>query len=192
MKELWALSIKTSLPEVCENKLDLKTNIFAYEDFETAKIELRKKLRQFAFSKNSMFDGKGDMIHFNKYIEEMYQEDGDEDVDFDSDDLTKPTLNAFYCLLKGVFEGKDQEAPAFDNNYCSTDGMVAVELKIKKGILAIYGDDDGPCNGYSPEIYTNMLDMTKEKDYYLYVDDLFGQDDASSELYIDLQKVQMQ
>jgi len=53
----------------------------------------------------------------------------------------------------------------------------------------MYGYDDGPCNGYDPKIATNMFDMTEEKDYYLYVDDMFGQD-ASSELYIDLKKIE--
>ena len=36
-----------------------------------------------------------------------------------------------------------------------------------------------------------MFDMTEEKNYYLYINDRFGQDDNSSELYIDLIKTNL-
>ena len=46
-------------------------------------------------------------------------------------------------------------------------------------------------NGYDPKIDTNLLYMQEEKNYYLYIDDMFRQCDwmkASSELYMDLTK----
>ena len=53
------------------------------------------------------------------------------------------------------------------------------------------GHCDGPINGICPRIKTNMFDMSEEKDYILYIDDLFGglwNQECSAELYIDLNK----
>ena len=63
-----------------------------------------------------------------------------------------------------------------------------IGFEYKDGVIKFYGDDDGPCNGYNPMLYTNVFDLTEEKDYFLYINDLFGQDDFTSELYIDLKK----
>jgi hypothetical protein len=56
--------------------------------------------------------------------------------------------------------------------------------------MQLWGDCDGPINGYDPYIATNAFSMEEEKDYYIYIDDLLGQD-CSSELYIDLKQVEV-
>ena len=71
MKNTWVLSIKTSLPEVCENRGDLQTSIYTFDSFDEARTALRKALKKYAFSKNSMFDGKGNIIYFHKYIADL-------------------------------------------------------------------------------------------------------------------------
>ena len=53
MKNTWVLSIRTSLPKVCENAGELKTHVFTFESFEDARTALRKALKKYAFSKNS-------------------------------------------------------------------------------------------------------------------------------------------
>lgn len=70
MKEIWTLIIKTSLPETCKDAGDIKTTVTSYEKFEAAKAAMQKELRQLAFSKNTMFDGKGHISYFEKYIED--------------------------------------------------------------------------------------------------------------------------
>ena len=55
MKNTWVLSIKTSLPKVCESAGELKTHVFTFESFEDARAALRKALKKYTFSKNSMF-----------------------------------------------------------------------------------------------------------------------------------------
>lgn len=50
-------------------------------------------------------------------------------------------------------------------------------------------------DGYDPNIATNAFSMEEEKDYYIYIDDMLGgqgEDDASSELYIDLKQIDLQ
>lgn len=79
MKNTWVLSIRTSLPEVCESHGDLKTSIYTFDSFEEARTALRKVLKKYAFSENSMFDGKGNIIYFHNYIADLaYDDDTDE------------------------------------------------------------------------------------------------------------------
>ena len=68
MKNTWVLSIRTSLPEICESHGDLHTSIYTFDSFEEARTALRKVLKKYAFSENSMFDGKGNIIYFHNYI----------------------------------------------------------------------------------------------------------------------------
>ena len=86
-----------------------------------------------------------------------------------------------------IFEGKDIVYEP-DSNYMS-DWMIGVESKNRE--VSFRGEAYGPINGYYPDLRTNMFAMHKEKDYYLYIDDCFGQDDETSELYIDLKKVEI-
>jgi hypothetical protein len=67
MKKIWTLIIKTSLPNTAEDVTELVTTVDAFSDFETAKISLREKLKDFAFNKNSMFDGQGGIIELEDY-----------------------------------------------------------------------------------------------------------------------------
>ena len=180
MKKIWTLIIKTSLPNTAEDVTELVTTVDAFSDFETAKISLREKLKDFAFNKNSMFDGKGNLTYMNSYINGCMDEDDEYE---DEDVLTQSKLNSVQDALKGIFAGKDEELKIEEIDYI-TDWMIS--LQIKRNSISLYGDAEGPCNGYNPHIKTNMFDMREENNYYLYIDDMFGQDDNSSELYIDL------
>ena len=186
MKNIWTLIIKTSLPNTAEDVTELATMVDAFSDFETAKISLREKLKDFAFNKNSMFDGKGNLTYLNSYINGCMDEDDEYE---DEDVLTQSKLNSVQDALKGIFAGKDEELKIEEIDYI-TDWMIS--LQIKRNSISLYGDAEGPCNGYNPHIKTNMFDMREENNYYLYIDDMFGQDDNSSELYIDLIKTTLE
>ena len=186
MKKIWSLIIKTSLPNTAEDVTELVTTVDAFSDFETAKISLREKLKDFAFNKNSMFDGKGNLTYLNSYINGCMDEDDEYE---DEDVLTQSKLNSVQDALKGIFAGKDEELKIEEIDYI-TDWMIS--LQIKRNSISLYGDAEGPCNGYNPHIKTNMFDMREENNYYLYIDDMFGQDDNSSELYIDLIKTTLE
>ena len=179
MKTTWVLSIRTSLPEVCESHGNLKTSIFAFESFEEARAALRKVIKKYAFSESSMFDGKGNIIYLHKYIEDMPDDD---DSDEDDDFLSSKKLKAVERALKNIFKGKDTVPKIKEGFY--TDWMIAYTYE--NGEISFCGDDDGPCNGYDPVLRTNMFDMVEENNYFLYIDDMLGQDEATSELYIDL------
>ena len=49
MKNTWVLSIRTSLPDVCESHGDLQTSIYTFDSFEEARTALRKVLKKYAF-----------------------------------------------------------------------------------------------------------------------------------------------
>lgn len=180
MKELWVVSVKTSLPDVCYSKNELKLTMTAFENFCDARKALRETIKNFAFSKNAMFDGKGRIIAFDKYIDDMSSDE------FWEEDLTKNKAIKIRDALSVIFNGEDSSLDIEKGEY--TDYMIA--FKYDGESIISYGDDDGPCNGYNPYIAINVFSMEKEKDYYIYIDDLFGQD-ASSELYIDLKKVEV-
>ena len=184
MKEIWTLIIKTSLPNTAEDVTELVTTVDAFSDFEVAKASLREKLKTFAFNKNSMFDGQGGIIELEKYCWKL-----DDEWDDDDGCISERKMKVITTALKNIFEGKDIPLQLEDVE-CCTDWMIAFD--IKDGEIKFYGDDDGPCNGYDPRIKTNMFDMTEEKNYYLYINDRFGQDDNSSELYIDLIKTTLE
>ena len=182
MKEVWVLSVKTSLPEVCMNSNDLETSFMVFESFEKGKEEFRKIVKEYAFSKNAMFDGEGNIIHFKNYADEMMDEEFVDDFEC----LDKKCIYNVLDTLCDAFNGKDFEFE-MESEY-TTDWFIAIEST--PGNILIRGEDDGPCNGYDPYIKTNIFSMKEEKDYYLYIDDLFGQN-CSAELYIELKKAEV-
>ena len=184
MKNTWVLYIKTSLPKVCENAGELKTHVFTFESFEDARAALRKALKKYAFSKNSMFDGRGQIVHLRKYVYDLTLDDIDigDEIYYDGDFLDPTNLDAMEDAIYKIFEGKDVVPIIKEGFY--TDYTIAYTYE--NGEVSFRGDDDGPCNGYTPVLKTNMFSMEAPQHYYMYIDDAFGQDSASSELYIDL------
>ncbi len=174
MKEIWVLSVRTSLPRECYGREDLEVTFEAFDSFGKGKNAMRKVIREYAFSKNSMFDGKGNIKKMKEYIDESqkYLEDDEEGF---------ANIYEKICL---AFAGNDVSLE-YEDDYSYTDYFIAFE--IHGDMVSFRGDDDGPCNGYNPTLCTNIFSMNEEKDYFLYIDDLLGQD-ASSELYIDLKK----
>ena len=92
-KEVWALTIRTSLPDVARSEDDLKTTNLFFQSFEKAKEALREKLKEFAFSKNKMFDGEGGIMWLDRYgadnlenSDEEYDSDDEEESDEDESD----------------------------------------------------------------------------------------------------------
>ena len=183
MKEIWVLTVKTSLPDTCENSSDLTTTCQAFDSFEKGRNALRETIKQYAFSKNSMFDGNGNIIYLKQYADNF-----DDEVcadDFEVLDINR--INYVIDSLREVFSGRDVDFE-MESEYC-TDWMIAIHSK--PGEVSFCGEDDGPCNGYDPDLRTNIFSMKEEKHYFLYIDDCFGQDDCTSELYIDLQKAEL-
>lgn len=187
MEKVWVLSIKTSLPNTCKNKERLRTTMTAFTDFESAKNAFRETIKHYAFSNNSMFDGNGNIKMLNEYLNNRDSDEIDDFEDDFGDFLTRDTLLSVYNSLLEIFKGNDTTISLPSCEF--TDYMIC--LKYNGYRIIIEGDFDGPCNGYDPYIKTNAFSMAEEKDYYLYIDDLFGQEDYASELYIDLKQVEV-
>ena len=190
MKEIWVLSVRTSLPNECVSKDMLGTDFFAFENFSDARNAMRDTIKELAFSKNAMFDGEGKIIHLNDYINDMddVEDANDEDFedDYEEDDfLSKSVMIKIQDAFLKLFKGEDYDFELAGSDY--TDYMISVNSTFG---IEIVGDDDGPYNGYDPYIATNAFSMEEEKDYYIHIDDLLGQE-YSSELYIDLKKVEL-
>lgn len=184
MNEIWVLSVKTSLPNVCYDDSDIKTTTDLFYDFEKAKAAFRAKIKEFAFSENAMFDGNGHIKYLSKYLDNLedYSDEGDNEGL-----LTPKILSEIQDALTEAFAGNEVQLNVPDDTY--TDWMIAV--KVKSGTIRFFGDDDGPYNGYDPVLKTNIFSMAKTKSYYLHIDDMLGQE-VSSELCIDLKKAKIQ
>lgn len=172
------------MPDICHTGDLLKEENYAFGSFEKARLALRGKLKEFAFEKNTMFDGNGNTICMKKYMEELV-EYGSEDDDFD-DWLGSVIATKTLEIFCSIFVGEDVKTKFVPGTY--ENGMV--EVKLGEDSIAIGGVGDGPMNGYLPKANTNLSSMNEEKDYYIHLDDMFGQwAEASSELYIDLTRV---
>ena len=183
MSEIWILSVRTSLPKTCSGARELSVTFDAFDDFEKGKAAFREKIKEFAFSKNAMFDSNGHIKYLSEYIEELNEGSAEEEEDYDGE-LTGKILSKIQNALKEAFAGNEVKLDIPEGNY--TDWMIAVD--VSDSMVHFYGDDDGPDNGYDPVLDTNIFSMQQEKNYHLYIDDRFGQGGDTAELYIDLRK----
>ncbi len=170
--EHWILSVRTSLPEVCESKEDLKQSFGVYDSFEEGRDAFKAKMKEYALSDNAMFDGEGNLKMLCDYCDEVTYDDEFHTALSQASQVLKDAMLGANPSLEGI--------PSY-----STDWMIAVSHD--EETLNIFGEDDGPCNGYDPHISANIFDMNIERNLHLYIDDMFGQG-VSSELYIDLTK----
>lgn len=184
MKDLWILTIQTSLPDTCYSHAELKKRYYAFASFEKARDMLRQELFNIAFSNNAMFDGNGKLVQLENYITHSYSAEGAMVAD---GVLTTRMLITITDILQGIFMGENI-TPNSPEGYFSD---WSIEVKLKDNTIEFCGKYAGPSDGYDPVLNTNMLSMQEEKDYYLYINDWFGQYGNSAELYIDLKKVEV-
>ena len=189
--EHWILAIRTSLPNTCLNHKDLRSKCMYFDTFQKAKAALRKQLKDFAFSPNAMFNGEGHLIQLNRYIANSYEQAEPEEYEEFRDNgwLTGYRLATLQEALTQLFSGEDRQLPLFENGVYENGTL---SLHVYGDRVHLNGWNDGIYHGYDPLVCTNMFNMVQEGDYYLYLDDMFGQDDCSAELYIDLKKAKMQ
>ncbi len=191
----WVLSVRTSLPDVCCSPEDLKTSFWVFDSFEAGKTAFLQKLKEFAFSENEMFDGDGRIVMLSdqrdmaEYDEEA---DGFEANDIATEELMDPDhLDAHSLLnieniIRNALLGNGVSLPSVPES--STNWMIAAEHDCET--LTIRGDGDGPINGCDPYISMNIFDLNIERALHFYVNDMFGQEGASAELYVDLKKAE--
>ena len=181
MKEIWVLTIKTSLPKTCRRADEMKTIVSAYDSFEKGRDAMREKIKEYAFSNNKMFDGEGQVIQLNRYINDGLG------YFCDNDDEMYDIYIAFsniQDILTEAFSGHDMVSQVKCCDY--DDWNIAV--KVTSDTIRFYDGEGAYENGYNPVLTTNIISMEKEQDYYLYIDDRLDQNDDSSELFIDLKK----
>ena len=178
MNEVWVLTVETSLA-------DARRTVNVFTNFEKAREAFRMTVKKYAFTKNSMFDGNGNIVYFQKYIDTAWVNENEQGDDIYM--LEKKHFEFIAEALRKTFSGNDIDLE-LPYEECDDD-MIGVSYS--GDTLLIYGTGDGPINGYTPEIETNIFSMIEEKEYYLYIDDMFGQDE-SDKLYIQLSKAEVQ
>lgn len=195
MKSLQGIVIKTSLPNTCESRDDLKIVFEAFDTFECAKRRLSELLKELAFQENAMFDGNGYLKQFSNYINEMENALKDDDWFKEcepdgiacSDGISLFSLKELHEALHRIFCSTSAKLPFGEQEYED----LYLQVYVSDGCVHLEGYFEGPCNGIDPYIKTNMFDMSEEKDYMLYINDRFCNQEYSSKLYIDMQKIML-
>ena len=186
MNEFWVLAVKKSWSETRAEQISEHTKMLAYDSFEKARDVLRAELKKLAFSRNPMFDGNGHVTAMKAYMDRIKSYERDDEEYMYEGWVNGKEANLLVELFRDVFSGKDKQ-PALEPGLYE-DTMIEVNMECDG--VSLYEAPEGPINGYMPAMHTNMFSMVEQKDYYLYLNDLFGQDEYN-ELYIDLKKVSM-
>lgn len=187
MKETWTLVIRTSLPYTCRDESELRVITKEYNSFTDAKTGFAEILKWYASSDNALFDFYGHIKYLDLYLEDIEEDN----YNGSNDDEIMPgwATKKFYSLLQhelsalflGESKGFNCPVGEYEDGYIYT--------TITPDSIELVGFDDGPINGIDPIIKTNILDMTEENHYYLYINDFFGGligQECSAELYMDL------
>lgn len=186
MRDVWVLSVRTSLPKVCLSAYDLELSVYAFDSFEKARDAARRIIKSYAFSRNKMFGGKGKLTNLEEFKEEMQSEADNPRLRKKPKYLSREKMERVTDALLSVFRGEDC-VPELAEGDCSDECYVG--YRFEDGALRMYSEDDGGFGtDYDPILETNMFSMQAEGDYYLHIDPRFGQDEPTPELYIDLVK----
>lgn len=205
MKNIWVLSVRTTLPTTAEKYLSfcgIPTVYYTFENFAAARQKMREVLKQL-YVENTMFDSNGEIIRFKNELDQYHDdslcEDEEDDVEKNENDdyslnnynehfLNAGRLSGFYKALKGVLSGKDVKLKIKSGKYWN----FTMALVVKNGDAKLFGCEEGPCNNINPFIETNAFTMDEENDYHLYIkDQFFIEPWESSILMIDLKKTEL-
>lgn len=210
MKNIWVLSVRTTLPATAEKYLSfcgIPTVYYTFENFAAARQKMREVLKQL-YVENAMFDSNGEIIRFkdllDQYLDDNKYEDEEDETNEDYEEenegsnsylkyyneyiLSTKVLVSFYKAIKGVLNGEDVILNIESGEYRDfTNALV-----VKNGDVKLFGCEEGPCNNINPFIETNAFTMDEEKDYHLYIkDQFFIEPWESSIMMIDLIKTEL-
>ena len=182
MSKKWILSVQTSLPGFCETEEDLSKTEQTFDSFEEGKAAFMETLKGYSFSENAMFDGNGKSKELEQFLDpadwEWLKENDPADYD---DDFQYATFKGFCDAICAALKG--EETGISELNVFNMDWWILITRE--SDTVFMRGVGDGPINGIKPYIKMNTFDWSEEKHYFLYFDDLLGQD-VSAELYMDL------
>lgn len=180
MKEIWILSIRTSLPGSCVTESELSSEFFAYDTFEKAREALYDKYMELVYERGGEMFENGVLICLDDYIDSIIEPDIYEKHDFF---LTKELCNKVKMALHYMLYKKRVELDIPNGRY--SDG--AIELSVEGDRIELCSADF-----YATILCTNALDMTEQGDYYLYIDDSFSKQSEYCKLYIDLKQAELE
>lgn len=194
----WIVYSSTNIGNKKRDRYGDETHAFAFESFEEARDKAREILKSYAYGEpNEIFDGSGTLVNYCReaedYNDEDYSDYEDEEFsggeeDGDSRKNKNPMMTVCDCF-RAVFAGEQvnlTEQFDEDSSY-NTNWMLAYKV-IDGRAISIFGEDDGPCNGIDPHIYSDMFDMTEPRNYITYIDDWFESWDSDGFLVVRIMK----
>jgi len=208
----WVLNFTTnvSVDNVIVEEGTESSFVWVFSSFESAKETMKRIIKSYALTPNSIFDGKGLCTDYYEYIEERKcwpQHTEPEESEFDTDEFA-----AFSECWKRMHGGYDDDAKSFwkaaelpvilksylaDMDNFSPDAIPTVTwtdylmgCKSSPDKILIEGVDDGPCNGINPFFLINTFNMDDpEKDYNFCVRN--GWNDNWEYMYLHLNYVEV-
>ncbi len=103
MKSCYVLTVETNLVEPSKKSGEqvYKRDIKVFEDFDTAKTGMRSLIKEFATTKNELFDGNGNVLGF----EEDFECAIEEAKEFEESEVVLETLRSTPQILRRYFLG---------------------------------------------------------------------------------------
>ena len=105
MKSCYVLTVETNLVEPSKKNGEqvYKRNVKVFEDFDTAKTGMRSLIKEFATTKNELFDGNGNVLGF----EEDFECAIEEAEEFEESEVVLETLRSTPQILRKYFLGDE-------------------------------------------------------------------------------------
>lgn len=195
---VWILFVDRNVAKKGEKDfLGEKKELRAFTKFEEAVRAMRTVIHDLAFTDNVLFDGKGHIRGFEKYIECDVATIADYE-DFENC-FTKPLrtisekMQLYFASQEDYSEMSQLEGLDWEDWLCNC------KCKVINGhpLLTIDGICEGPCTHINPDIYINsfVMDDPEITNYVCHIRDpfdYFWYDETPHYVHIELQKTNLE
>lgn len=199
MKSTYVLTAETNLTTQSERNTDVKTyerDIKVFTDFESAKTGMLSVIKEFATSKNEIFDGNGSVVGFDEEFEYALEEA--EELYDESDNVLEYITNTSE-ILKSHFLGEEVSfSDEFFEEFGTCDFEISDDCSGWSDIpLNLTGEFCLPFRLYQtfnpPFMQVNTFDMSDpEKTYVIRIRSACEEWDQPAFIYLELRKVNVE
>lgn len=198
MKSTYVLTVETNLTKEPKRTTGIKAyerDIKVFTDFESAKTGMRSIIKEFATSKNDIFDGNGSIIGFDEEFERAVEEA----KFFDYSESAFEYINNIPQILKSYFLGDEVSfSDIFYEEFLTCDFEISDDCSGWSDIpLKLTGEFCLPFRLYGnfnpPLMQINTFDMSDpDKTYVIRIRSACEEWDQTAFIYLELRKVNVE
>lgn len=198
MKSTYVLTVETNLTKMLRGDCEVKVyekDIKVFTDFESAKTGMRSIIKEFATTKNDIFDGNGSIIGFDEEFECAVEEA----KFFDYSESAFEYINNIPQILKSYFLGDEVSfSDIFYEEFLTCDFEMSDDCSGWSDIpLKLTGEFCLPFRLYGnfnpPLMQINTFDMSDpDKTYVIRIRSACEEWDQTAFIYLELRKVNVE